>query len=202
MSWLSTNTGPVVCGHSAEGALLEHRHLTARYQCLRLEPGVTPCKLPPWIRCLARSPSSCCCSLAGSIETSRRSLTISSRKSSLRLLNGSWRLRLTDDQRRPLAAKGKVLGRRQLAQIAGIVTLDTIPAVVTTACRPEIRRLESAMSRSPSHQVRHRGWWSAWRMRLQPGATRASARQGPERPEDLRIRPQDPREISARIGNS
>ena len=36
------------------------------------------------------------------------------------------RLRLTDDQRRRLAAKGKLLGRRLLANIATIVTPDTI----------------------------------------------------------------------------
>lgn len=36
------------------------------------------------------------------------------------------RLRLTDDQRRRLAQKGKVLGRRRLGDIAGIVTPDTI----------------------------------------------------------------------------
>src|SRR5215813_5517472 len=44
----------------------------------------------------------------------------------LRAANGSGRLRLTDDQRRRLAVKGKVLGRRRLASIAGIVTPDTI----------------------------------------------------------------------------
>jgi len=36
------------------------------------------------------------------------------------------RLRLTDDQRRRLAAKGKPLGRRMLDRIATIVTPDTI----------------------------------------------------------------------------
>ncbi len=35
---------------------------------------------------------------------------------------GGRRLRLTDDQRRRLAAKGKILGRRVLARIATIVT--------------------------------------------------------------------------------
>ena len=44
----------------------------------------------------------------------------------LRAVNGSRRLRLTDDQRRRLAVKGHVLGRRHLAAIAGIVTPDTI----------------------------------------------------------------------------
>ena len=36
------------------------------------------------------------------------------------------RLRLTDDQRRRLAAKGRRLGRRVLSQVATIVTPDTI----------------------------------------------------------------------------
>ena len=44
----------------------------------------------------------------------------------LRTVNGSRRLRLTDDQRRRLAVKGNVLGRRHLAAVAGIVTPDTI----------------------------------------------------------------------------
>jgi hypothetical protein len=39
---------------------------------------------------------------------------------------GGKRLRLTDDQRRRLAAKGKTLGRRALKEIVSIVTLDTI----------------------------------------------------------------------------
>src|SRR5919106_5808676 len=43
-----------------------------------------------------------------------------------RAVNGSRRLRLTDDQRRRLAVKGQVLGRRHLAAVAGIVTPDTI----------------------------------------------------------------------------
>jgi hypothetical protein len=44
----------------------------------------------------------------------------------LRAMNGSRRLRLTDDQRRRLAVNGRVLGRRHLAAVAGIVTPDTI----------------------------------------------------------------------------
>ena len=39
---------------------------------------------------------------------------------------GNKRLRLTDDQRRRLAAKGKPLGRRLLDKVATIVTPDTI----------------------------------------------------------------------------
>jgi putative transposase len=44
----------------------------------------------------------------------------------LRAAHGRRRLCLTDDQRRRLAVKGKILGRRRLAGIAGIVTPDTI----------------------------------------------------------------------------
>ncbi len=38
------------------------------------------------------------------------------------------RIRLTDEQRRRLAAKGKILGRKLLGEIATIVTPDTILA--------------------------------------------------------------------------
>jgi putative transposase len=44
----------------------------------------------------------------------------------LRAAHGPRRLRLTDDQGRRLALKGKALSRRRLADIAGIVTPDTI----------------------------------------------------------------------------
>ena len=44
----------------------------------------------------------------------------------LREQHGGRRLRLTDDQRRRLAAKGKLLGRKLLSKVAGIVTPDTI----------------------------------------------------------------------------
>jgi transposase InsO family protein len=43
-----------------------------------------------------------------------------------RAAQGAQRPRLTDDQRRRLAVKGHVLGRRRLAAVAGIVTPDTI----------------------------------------------------------------------------
>ena len=44
----------------------------------------------------------------------------------LRELHGRRRLRFTDDQRRRLAAKGKMLGRRLLSEVCSIVTPDTI----------------------------------------------------------------------------
>jgi putative transposase len=44
----------------------------------------------------------------------------------LRAAYDPQRFRLTDDQRRRLAVKGKALGRRRLADVANIVTPDTI----------------------------------------------------------------------------
>ena len=46
----------------------------------------------------------------------------------LREYLGKKRLLLTDDQRRRLAAKGKILGRRILGDVASIVSPDTILA--------------------------------------------------------------------------
>jgi hypothetical protein len=43
------------------------------------------------------------------------------------------RLRLSDDDRRRLAAKGAMLGRKLLAQVASIVTPETIPACTTSS---------------------------------------------------------------------
>ena len=44
----------------------------------------------------------------------------------LRAAHAPQRPRLSDDQRRRLAVKGMVLGRRRLADVSGIVTPDTI----------------------------------------------------------------------------
>ena len=44
----------------------------------------------------------------------------------LRQQLGNQRLRPSDDQRRRLAVKGKVLGRKVLEEVAGIVTPETI----------------------------------------------------------------------------
>ena len=44
----------------------------------------------------------------------------------LRELHGDKRLLFTDDQRRRLAVKGKVLGRKLLGEVGSLVTPDTI----------------------------------------------------------------------------
>ena len=74
----------------------------------------------------------------------------------LRAANSSRRLRLTDDQRRRLAVKGQVLGRRHLAAVAGIVTPDTILRWYRKIRRQEVRRFQDAARRSPDHQAGHR----------------------------------------------
>src|SRR5262249_24770774 len=48
------------------------------------------------------------------------------------------RLRLTDEQRRRLAAKGRCLGRRVLRQVATIVTPDTILPLASPTDRSEV----------------------------------------------------------------
>jgi len=58
---------------------------------------------------------------------------------------GKRRLRLTDDQRRRLAAKGQTLGHRVLARIATIVTPDTI-------MRRQSRKTSRSRPRTPPSQ--------------------------------------------------
>ena len=60
------------------------------------------------------------------------------------------RLRLTDDDRRKLAVKGKALGRKLLSEVACIVTPDTIPAWYRRACA-NTRRGLSALSPRGCH---------------------------------------------------
>ena len=73
----------------------------------------------------------------------------------LRAAHGPRRLRLTDDQRRRLAVKGKVLGRRRLTDVAGIVTPDTIlrwyRRLVANKYDGSKTRLLSLLKTSPAH---------------------------------------------------
>ena len=51
---------------------------------------------------------------------------------------GGRRLRLNDDQRRPLAAKANGLGRKLLAEVATIVTPETLAALASKTDRSEV----------------------------------------------------------------
>jgi hypothetical protein len=56
----------------------------------------------------------------------------------LRKKLGKKRILLNDDQRRRLAVKGKILGRKPLEQLASIVT----PATILPYSYPDIRRVD------------------------------------------------------------
>ena len=58
----------------------------------------------------------------------------------LRAQLGSRRLRFSDDQRRSLAAKARLLGRKMLAEMAAIVTPDNLAVLAQEAHRKQVRR--------------------------------------------------------------
>jgi hypothetical protein len=93
----------------------------------------------------------------------------------LRAAHAPRLLRLTDDQRRRLAVKGSVLGRRRLADVSGIVTPDTILRWYRrlVAQKYDVPTRDVPVARLPS-QTSLRLWYE-WRTRIRPGATRASA---------------------------
>ncbi len=66
----------------------------------------------------------------------------------LRQQLGRRRLRLTRDQRRRLAVKGKILGRKILSQVAGIVTPDTI---LRWYRKLVARKYDGSKKRRPEH---------------------------------------------------
>ncbi len=65
----------------------------------------------------------------------------------LRQQLGHRRLRLTDDQRRRLAVRGKAIGRRALAEVASLVTPDTI-----------LRWHRQLIAQKWTHKRRSRSW--------------------------------------------
>ena len=93
----------------------------------------------------------------------------------LRAAHGSRRLRLTDDQRRRLAVKGKRLGGRGLASVAGIVTPDTI---LRWYRRLLAQQYDGSQRRRPGRPTTNRTSPRSsygWRPRTRPGGTHGSA---------------------------
>jgi hypothetical protein len=94
----------------------------------------------------------------------------------LRTAQPSRQLHLTDDQRRRLAVKGKVVGRRRLAAIAGIVTPDTILRWYRRLVAKKYdgsKARDAPVARAPSRTSRRSS--CAWRPRTRPGGRRGSA---------------------------
>ena len=108
-----------------------------------------------WIGCLRRSRSVLL--FAGWVNRQQQAVIdyLLEENRVLRAAHGPRRLRLTDDQRRRLAVKGKVLGRRRLADIAGIVTPDTILRWYGRSS-PRSTTVREARSWSSEHEGGHR----------------------------------------------
>src|ERR1035438_2182241 len=83
---------------------------------------------------------------------------------------GGSRLRLNDDQRRRLASKAKRLGRRLLAQVATIVTPETLldwhrKLIARSTTEPHIAHRDDLV-----RPERSRLWWCEWQKRTGIGA--------------------------------
>jgi hypothetical protein len=116
-----------------------------------------------------------------------------------RVLKGQMkghRLRLTDDQRRRLAAKGRRLGRRLLRQVATLVTPDTIlrshrqliaRKSTFTPKRPGRPGVMKEISTLIVRMATENSGWGYTRIQgalknLGHDVARSNGRQGPERP--------------------
>jgi hypothetical protein len=131
----------VLCENPAEARLRENRRighrggnplpsgppLTNGHDAPRWNPTCTWVKLPP-IDPLPPPLAFFLLLFSGWINRQQQAVIDYLREENrvLRAAYGPRRVRLTDDQRCRLAVKGKALGRRRLADVAGIVTPDTI----------------------------------------------------------------------------
>ena len=130
---------PVVCENSAGvateagGALRSARDVhpatgsPSRFPASLEVPALRAKAGDPWTRCLPRSPFFLLL-FSGWVNRQQQAVIdyLLEENRILRAERGRRRLRLTDDQRRRLAVKGKALDPRRLGDIAGIVTPDTI----------------------------------------------------------------------------
>ena len=90
----------------------------------------------------------------------------------LKEIHGKKRILLSDDQRRRLAIKGKLLGRKALQEIATIVTPDTIlqwhRQLVAAKWHYTDRRTMKPGQPPVSEEITHS--LSVWPRRIRPGA--------------------------------
>src|SRR5512132_3770310 len=82
---------------------------------------------------------------------------------------GGRRLRLNDDQRRRLAAKAKGLGRNLLAEVATIVTPETLLRWQRRLIAQNTTGAENADPGVPARLRRLNNWSSKWRQRTGRG---------------------------------
>src|SRR5215469_2214707 len=80
---------------------------------------------------------------------------------------GGQRVHLNDNQRRRLAVKAKALGRKALAEVASIVTPETLLAWHRKLIA---QKYDGTAHRSPGRLTRSRLWWCAWQKRTGIGA--------------------------------
>ena len=88
---------------------------------------------------------------------------------------GGRRLRFTDDQRRRLAAKAKVLSRDSLKEVADLVTPDTLLRWYKHLIAKKYDGSQRRGQDDPVCRKRYGSSWSGWRPRIQPGAIRGFA---------------------------
>ena len=79
---------------------------------------------------------------------------------------GTRRLRFTDDQRRRLAAKAKLVGRRVLNDIADIVTPTHCWLGTASSSRRSMMALPSEDLDGHAPPAKLRIWWSEWLRRI------------------------------------
>src|SRR3954464_6039785 len=84
---------------------------------------------------------------------------------------GERRLRFTDDQRRRLAVRAKGLGRKLLAQVATLVTPDTLLAWHLKFIAQKYDVSAKRKPVDPSRGMTLRPWWFAWPKRIRVGVT-------------------------------
>ena len=83
---------------------------------------------------------------------------------------GTRRLRFTDDQRRRLATRAKLVGRRLLNDVANIVTPDTLLPGTVNWSRTSMMALPSEDLDGRAPPAKLKTWWSAWLRRIGIGA--------------------------------